>query len=141
MRYVIKRQTQEQAKNHFPKREREMVLCSLFLQHGSGSTEKDMKVPVRAGFQHVSKLCSLGILRRLFGIEDTVCRNVQAMDQPIDSREFRDTAFVFNGDKVTAADSGPFGQCFLCQAAVHPCVFDCQSKMYMFIFHYLFISQ
>lgn len=129
MRYVIKRQTQEQAKNHFPKREREMVLCSLFLQHGSGSTEKDMKVPVRAGFQHVSKLCSLGILRRLFGIEDTVCRNVQAMDQPIDSRQFWDTPFIFNSNKIAAADPGPFRQCLLCQAAVQSGMFDRQPQI------------
>ena len=73
--------------------------------------------------------------------QNTVGRDVQAMDQPVDSREFRDAPFVFNSDKVTAADPGPFCQCFLRQSAVHPCVFDCQSKMYMFIFHYLFISQ
>ena len=131
MRYVIKRQTQEQAKNHFPKREREMVLCSLFLQHGSGSTEKDMKVPVRAGFQHVSKLHTLGILRRLFRIEDTVCRDVQAMDQPIDSRQFWDTPFIFDSNEIAATDPGSFRQCLLCQAAVQPCIFDCQSEIFM----------
>ena len=131
MRYVIKRQTQEQAKNYFPKREREMVLCSLFLQHGSGSTEKDMKVSVIAGFQHVSKLCSLGILWRLFRIEDTVCRNVQAVDQPVDSRQFWDTSFIFDGNEIAAADPGPFRQCLLCQAAVQPGIFDCQSKIFM----------
>ena len=39
--------------------------------------------------------------------------------------------FILDGDKVAAADPGPLRQCFLCQTAVHPCVFNCHSKKFM----------
>ena len=64
-------------------------------------------------------------------IENTVRRDVHAMYQPVDGREFWDFPFIFDGDKVAAADPGPFRQCFLCETAVHPCVFDCHSKKFM----------
>ncbi len=89
----------------------------------------------------MGKLCTFRILGRLFRIKNTVCRDMQAMYQPIDSRESWDTPFVFDSNKVTAADTGSFCQCFLCHATIQSGIFDCQSKMYMFIFHYLFTSQ
>ena len=56
MRGSGRRERQRTGEEPLPQRVREMVLCSLFLQHGFDSTEKDMDVPVGAGLQHMDKL-------------------------------------------------------------------------------------
>lgn len=60
MRGSGRRERQRTGEEPLPLRVREMVLGSLFLQHGFDSTEKDMDVPVRAGLQHMGKLRPLG---------------------------------------------------------------------------------
>ena len=56
---IPKREKQGTGEEPLPQRVREMVLCSLFLQHGFDSTEKDMDVPIGAGLQHMGKLRTL----------------------------------------------------------------------------------
>ena len=60
MRGSRRRERQRTGEEPLPQRVREMVLCSLFLQHGFDCTEKDVDVPVGAGLQHMGKLRSLG---------------------------------------------------------------------------------
>ena len=55
MRGSGRRERQRTGEEPLPLRVREMVLCSLFLQHGFDSTEKDMDVPVGAGLQHSAR--------------------------------------------------------------------------------------
>ena len=65
--------------------------------------------------KHVQEL-SIQVQKKLNGLPVDVKRTVT---------EYIETS------ALAAADPGPLRQCFLCQTAVHPCVFNCHSKKFM----------